>query len=58
MRSLNARFIKLNEALIRLNEGVHLAKWTPLRLALPPIKLAQGRIMPNDTHHLAKWGLI
>jgi hypothetical protein len=50
--------LRLNEALIRLNEGVHLARWTPIRLAQPRIKLAQSLVRPNDTLHLAKWGLI
>ena len=58
LRFFNGRFLRLNEALIRLNEGVHLAKWTPIRLNALRIKLAQPRIRPNDTLHLAKWGLI
>jgi hypothetical protein len=58
MRSLDTRFLKLNEALIKLNERVYLAKWIPIRLAPPRIKLVQLRIKPNDTLHRAKWRLI
>jgi hypothetical protein len=48
----------LNEALIRLNEGGHLAKWPLIRLAQPRIKLAQSLIKRNDTLYLAKRRLI
>jgi len=54
VRWFNTRFFKLNEALIRLNEGVHLAKWTPIRLAAPRLKLAQPRIRHKHTLPLAK----
>jgi hypothetical protein len=37
MRSSRESFLRLNEALITLNECVHLAKWPLIKLAQPLI---------------------
>ena len=49
---------KLNEGLLKLNEWVRLAKWTPIKLNAPRIRLAQSCIRPAHTLNLAKRRLI
>jgi hypothetical protein len=58
VRSSRESFLRLNEALITLNEWVHLAKWPLIKLAQSLIKLAQPRIRHKHTLPLDKWRLI